>query len=337
MLRAQPQIQPDLIVGHSGFVSTLYLRELYDCPIINYFEYYYRTKSSDFDFRRDLPPGDPVDRLRARTRNAMILLDLDNCTAGYSPTYWQRDQLPREFGAKVQVIFDGIDTSLWRPRPQPSRRVGGWTIPADRRVVTYVSRGLEAMRGFDIFMRFAKQLGRRRSDVLFLVVGEDRTAYGGDARFTGGKTFKQWVLDQDDYDLSRILFVGRLPPSELAEVFSLTDLHVYLTAPFVLSWSLMNALACGATVLASDTPPVREMIRHEENGLLVDFFDVDGMVEAALRVLDDPPAFRSLGEAGVAMIHDRYRLEVCVPEMLALYQDVVLRSAANRPSLRNPQ
>lgn len=329
-LRSRPDLQPDLIVAHSGFVSPLFLRELYDCPVISYFEYFYRTKNSDLDFRSDLPRCEPVDLLRARTRNAMVLLDLENCDAGYSPTRWQRDQLPHEFHPKVRVIFDGIDTSLWWRRPQPSRRIGGWTIAADQRVVTYVSRGMEAIRGFDIFMRFAKQLGQLRNDVVFLVVGEDRVAYGGDSRFTGGKTFKQWTLEQDEYDLSRILFVGRLPPAELADVLSLSDLHVYLTTPFVLSWSLMNALACGAVVLGSDTPPVREMIRHEENGLLCDFFDVDGLVEQALRVLDDPPAFRPLGDAGAAMIQQRYRVEDCVPQMLALYHEVALHSATNR-------
>jgi glycosyltransferase involved in cell wall biosynthesis len=183
---------------------------------------------------------------------------------------------------------------------------------------------MEAIRGFDIFMKFAKRLGERRSDVLFLVVGEDRTAYGGESRFTEGKSFKQWVLEQDDYDLSRILFTGRLPAPELADVFSLTDLHVYLTAPFVLSWSLMDALACGAVVLASDTPPVREMIRHDENGLLVDFFDVDAMVAAAERVLDDPSSFRPLGEAGTKMIREHYSLDVCALKTLAFYQEVVL-------------
>jgi glycosyltransferase involved in cell wall biosynthesis len=324
-LQARPDLRPDLIVGHSGFVSTLFLRELYDCPIINYFEFFYRTWDSDLDFRRDLPSCETIDLLRARTRNAILLLDLNNCDAGYAPTHWQREQFPGEYQAKLRVIFDGIDTNLWRPQENPPRRVGGWRIPPDQRIVTYVSRGLEAMRGFDIFMKFAKRLGQRRSDVVFLVVGEDRTAYGGDLRFTQGKSFKQWVLEQDDYDLSRILFVGRVPPPELADLFSLTDLHVYLTAPFVLSWSLMDALACGAVVLASDTPPVREMIRHETNGLLTDFFDVDAMVEAADRVLDDPQAFRHLGRAGTAMIQEHYTLDACALKMLALYQEVALR------------
>ena len=166
-LQERPDIQPDLIVGHSGFASTLFLRELYDCPIINYFEYFYRTKNSDMDFRHDLPASDLAARMRARARNAMLLLDLENCDVGYSPTQWQRDQLPQEFHGKVATIFDGIDTSIWHPIDDAPRRIGGWDIPPDKKVVTYVSRGMESMRGFDQFMKFAKRICDHRSDVIF--------------------------------------------------------------------------------------------------------------------------------------------------------------------------
>lgn len=323
-MKARPDVKPDLVVGHSGFGSTLFLRELYDCPIVNYFEYFYRPVNSDMDFRPDFPSNE-LNRLRARARNAMLLLDLENCDAGYSPTRWQRSRLPQIFHAKIRTIFDGIDTQLWRPLQAVPRRIGDRTIPQDVRIVTYVSRGFEAMRGFDLFMKMAKRLADRRKDLVFVVVGEDRLCYGGDDKITGEKSFKNWVLRQDDYDLSRFIFPGRVPPPALAELFSLSDLHVYLTVPFVLSWSLMNALACGATVLASRTEPVQEMIRHEHNGLLVDFFDVDGMAATANRVLDDPAEFRHLGRAGLDMIHSRYSLDVCLHELLHLYEQVLTR------------
>ncbi|MFN0055513.1 MAG: glycosyltransferase [Planctomycetales bacterium] len=320
-LQARPDIQPDLVVGHSGFGSTLFLRELYDCPIINYFEYFYRRAGTDLDFRPDFPPSE-MTRLRVLARNAMLLLDLENCQAGYSPTQWQHHQLPVEFHDKVRVIFDGIDTNLWRPQPAPSRRLGNWQIPDGVRVVTYVSRGLESMRGFDLFMQLAGRLCECRSDLIFVIVGEDRICYGGDADHIGGNSFKQWVLSRGDYDLSRFFFLGLIPPASLAHLFNLSDLHVYLTVPFVLSWSLLNALACGTTVLASDTPPVREVIEHGRNGLLTDFFDLDAMTETALTVLDRPQEFRRLGRAGSEMVAQRYSLEVCLPRMLALYQSV---------------
>jgi len=325
-LRQRPDIQPDLIVAHSGFVSPLFLRELFPhVPQMGYFEYFYHAHGSDMDFRHDLPAAPVMDFFRVRARNAMLLLDLHNCEAGYSPTEFQRAQLPAEYQNKVRVIFDGIDTHFWRRVASPTRQVGAVSIPREHRVITYVSRGFESLRGFDIFLQVADRLCRRRADVSVLVVGEDRVAYGGDLRFTGGKSFKEWALARHQPDLSRIHFVGRLPPSQLVHVLSLSDLHFYLTAPFVLSWSLMNALACGATVLASDTAPVREMIRHEMNGLLVDFFDVDGFVAAASRVLDAPREFQSLGEQGARMIRESYSLEKCLPRMLALYKQVLGR------------
>lgn len=321
-LKARPDIRPDLVVGHSGFASTLFLRELYDSAVVNYFEYFYRVRDSDLDFRPDFP-ANQLDRLRARTRNAALLLDLESCDLGYSPTHYQRGLFPAAFRDKVRVIFDGVDTRLWRPLPGAPRRLGDREIPPDVRVVTYVARGLEAMRGFDVFMRMAKVLCDRRRDVIFVVVGADKICYGGDARVTGGLSFKQWVLSRDDYDLSRFVFTGPVSPGELVRVFALSDLHVYLTVPFVLSWSLMNALACGATVLASDTAPVREMISHGENGLLCDFFDVEAMAEAASRVLDAPDEFRHLGRVGVERIRERYSLEVCLPQVVQLYQEAV--------------
>jgi glycosyltransferase involved in cell wall biosynthesis len=246
---------------------------------------------------------------------------------GYSPTKWQRDRLPKLYHDKVRVIFDGVDTQLWRPQPNFPRRIGNWTVPEGIRVVTYVARGMESLRGFDIFMRMAKVLGDRRKDVVFVVVGQDRIVYGGDNEIIGNRTFKEWVLAQDHYDLSRFHFTGLLPTNVLAELFAVTDLHVYLTVPFVLSWSMMNALACGTTVLASDTAPVREMIEHGRNGLLIDFFDIEGLAATASKVLDAPQDYKHLGQAGVEMIQSRYSLDICLPQMLRLYEDATSQRA----------
>jgi glycosyltransferase involved in cell wall biosynthesis len=178
-------------------------------------------------------------------------------------------------------------------------------------------------------MRAANLVCRRRKDVQFVVVGDDRIFYGGDAEFTGKRSFKEWVLGRDEFDLSRFHFTGTLPPTLLAELFSITDLHVYLTVPFVLSWSLMNALACGATVLASDTAPVREMIRDGFNGLLTDFFDVETMANRMEAVLDRPQDYRHLGRNGAEMIRDGYSLEMCLPRMLHLYLDAIAARSAS--------
>jgi glycosyltransferase involved in cell wall biosynthesis len=157
--------------------------------------------------------------------------------------------------------------------------------------------------------------------VVFAVVGEDRVCYGGDAEVTGGKSFKEWVLSRGEYDLCRFVFTGLLPPAELARLLAVSDLHVYLTVPFVLSWSLFDALACGAVVLASDTAPVREVVADGATGLLADFFDADGLADRVGQVLDDPGAFRHLGRAGCELVRERYSLDACVPRMLDLYDE----------------
>ena len=319
VLAARPDIRPDLIVAHSGFVSAVPLQELYGCPIVAYLEYFYHPVGADMDFRPDQTPN-AEERTRARFRNAPLLLDLDAATLGLSPTHWQRDRFPPNFRDKIEVNFDGIDTSIWYPRPAVRpRQVGGVVVPDDIELVTYAARGFEAMRGFDIFMRFAKALYQRRPKVRFLVAGSDRVCYGGDLNRTGGKTFKEWVMAQDSYDLSKFVFLKPMPPEHLAELFSISDLHVYLTVPFVLSWSLLNAMACGATLLASNTPPVQEVIEHDRHGLLTDFFDVDGMVRNAERVLNDPVAHRHLGEAAMQRIQERYTLDVTVPKHIDLF------------------
>jgi glycosyltransferase involved in cell wall biosynthesis len=248
----------------------------------------------------------------------MILLDLDNCDRGYCPTEWQRSRFPAEYQSKLTTLFDGLDTDVWKPNPNAPRRIGTRDVPPGTRVVTYVSRGFESIRGFDIFMRAAKKLCDRRSDVVFAVVGSDRVCYGGDERFTGGKSFRDWVLSRDDYDRSRFVFTGTVPEHELARLLAVTDLHFYLTVPFVPSWSLFDALACGAVVVASDTAPVREVITHGRTGLLVPFFDVDGFADTAGRVLDDPAAYRPVGEAAAALVRERYSVDVCARQFLAL-------------------
>ncbi len=253
----------------------------------------------------------------------MILLDLQTCRAGYSPTHFQRDLFPDEYRSKIDVVFDGIETKVFCRRTDVSRLIAGRAIPASTRIVTYVSRGFESMRGFDIFMRASRIIAREYPDVLFVVVGSDRVCYGGDEKHIRHATFREHVLAGDDYDLSKYLFTGLVPVSTLVDILSLSDLHLYLTVPFVLSWSLMDALACGCTVLASNTAPVLEMIADGENGLLVNFFDVEGLARWAVDVLRDPLAFRFLGERGAALVSERYALEVTLPRLVGLFERVV--------------
>jgi glycosyltransferase involved in cell wall biosynthesis len=335
-LKARPDVRPDVIVAHSAFGSSLFLRELYPkMPVVNFFELFYHPHNSDMDFRSDL--GWPVAEqkfLRSHCRNAMILLDLNNCQAGYTPTAFQKGTFPPLYQDKLRVIFDGVDRALYHGhgealRPplgaRGTRRICGMSVPDSTRVVTYVSRGFESMRGFDIFMRAAKRIAQRLPDVVFFVVGSDKVEYGADTEFTGGKSFKDWVLSREEFDLSKFVFTGRLEPPHLARLLAASDLHIYLTVPFVLSWSMVDAMSCGAVVLGSATPPVVEMIRDGENGLMANFFDPDDFAEKALRVLRDPAAHRPLGRAAEQMIEQRYSLGAVLPQMRRLYDDAVAR------------
>jgi glycosyltransferase involved in cell wall biosynthesis len=344
-LRSRPDIRPDVIVGHSGFGSTLFLRDLYpDVPVVNLFEWYYagNDDGGHLPVRHDLGRSQgPEVMQRARARNAMMLLDLQNCNAAYAPTLYQRSQFPGEYRPKLDVIFDGIDREVYhghaerlRPptRERGTRDITGVSVPPSKRVVTYVTRRYESMRGFDIFMRSAKLIAAAYPDVLFIVVGREGEGYSGDGPYLEGKqSFKEWVLSRDEYDLSKFVFADWVDGSRLSRLLAATDLHIYLTAPFVLSWSMMDAMSCGAVVLGSDTPPVREMIRDGHNGLLAEFLSPEDIADKAVSVLKDPAAFRPLGRAAEQMIEERYSLEVVLPQHIRLYERAMQKRGRTDP------
>jgi glycosyltransferase involved in cell wall biosynthesis len=331
-LRERKDLKPDLIVAHTGFGSSIFLPMLYDAPIINFMEYFYHPVGHDLGYRPEVPLTE-VAVLRSQTKNAMILLDLNNCTRAWTPTYYQRELFPKEFQSKIDVIFDGIDTEVYHRISNPSRRVDKEIqIPIGPRIVTYVARGFEMMRGFDIFMKAARRIYEQFPDVVFVVVGTKRVAYGMDMNLIPEKTFYDHVLSGDDYDLSKFIFTGRVPEDVLANILSISDLHIYLTEPFIASWSMVDAMSCGAVVLASDQKCVREYISHGENGLLCDFFDYEKLAKMAVDVLRDPTAHCRLGEAASRTVAEKYSLDVAIPRLKNFFDDVArtLRS----PSVR---
>ena len=322
-LKVRPDVQPDLVVAHSGFGSSLFLPYLYDAPIINFFEYFYRPVGQDVGYRPELPVTEGM-LLRNRCRNGMILLDLDNCDRGWCPNHYQRGLFPPEFRDKIEVIPEGIDTALYR-RSNVALRCNGGKVPTDMKVVTYVARGFELMRGFDIFMRAAQIIARECPNVIFVVVGSDRACYGCDEEVIGGGSFRNYVIRSQRCDLSRFAFPGHLSESELAQVLSISDLHVYLTVPFVPSWSLLDAMSCECVVLASDQACTREYITHGQNGLLCDFFDVDGIAAQAAKVLKDPSQYAPVGTAARRTVEDHYSLEVSLPKIKTFFEQVAAK------------
>jgi glycosyltransferase involved in cell wall biosynthesis len=325
VVRSRPDLRPDLVVSHCGLGPSLFLHEVLSCPFVHYFEYYLGRPHRDLTYRVDLPPV-PFAPFYPRCINAGTLLGLVDVPRGYTPTHYQRQSFPERFRSRIEVHFDGIDTELYRLRrgqaasAQLTSLLGGRALPDGTRLVTFVARGLESMRGFDLFLRLAGRISRQRPDVLFAVAGGDMSYYGWDQQITGGISFKQWAQARGDCDPARLVFLGQVEPEQLAVVLARSDLHVFLTVPFVLSWSLFNALACGCVVLAADVEPVREVIEPGVNGLVGALFDIDQLTETALRVLADPAIYRPLGQAARARMEEHYSLEVAVPALKTYFE-----------------
>jgi glycosyltransferase involved in cell wall biosynthesis len=333
-LRSVPQVQPDLVVGHASFGTILYLRNLYPCPFIAYYELLPPPFWSDgMILRKEFPPPEEI-RLFNATYHALTYLHLHAVDAAYTPTHYQHSTAPPELQHKIRVIFDGVDTGVFQPRtvPRPAQ-FHGLTLGPDTKVVTYVSRGLESIRGFDIFMEVAARLTREFDDIAILIAGEERTCYGHEQHHIGQQSFKQYVLSRGNFDPNKFHFLGRIPITDLATLYNLSDLHVYLTVPYVLSWSLVQAMSSGCRILGSDTAPVQEVIDHEVHGLLADFYDVEGLTAQALRVLRDPAQFRPLGEAARQRVLERYELRRCADTLAQFFEEVTAQAAgqANPP------
>ena len=307
---------PDVIYGHSGWGPTLFIKDIFpQAKLLCYFEWFYRDKGSDVGF----DPAEPVtadDRLRIRIKNTPILTDLYSCDAGLCPTLWQRNQFPKEYHNKLNVLHDGIDTQYFSP--QKGKKLILPSIGLDlsdvKEIVTYVSRGMEPYRGFPQFMESVSLLQKRRKNCHVVVVGEDRVAYG--RSLPDGKTFKQLMLETLDLDLSRLHFTGRLSYPQYLQVLRASSAHVYLTRPFVLSWSMLEAMSTGCLIIASNTPPVTEVINDSVNGILVDFFSPQDIVEKLENVLDNPDEMEALRMNARKTIIEKYRLDDLLPKHL---------------------
>lgn len=335
MLKQRPDIQPDLIVAHTGFGSSLFLPFLYDAPIINFVELYYRPVGGDVGFRKELPVSEET-LLRLQTKNAMIQADLANCDRGWTPTQYQRDFFPPEFRSKIEVIFDGIDTAIYHRRDNPQRLINGKLLtPPGKRIVTYVARGFEKMRGFDIFMEASRLIAEQYPDVLFVVVGKDTVHYGSDLKYFKEATYREHLLASGRYDLSKYLFTGFVSEETLAEILSISDLHIYLTEPFIASWSMVDAMSCGVVLLASDQRCVREYVEPGKNGLLVDFFDVEGLAKQAVEVLRDPVAYRPLAEAAMQAVRENYSVDVAMPRLKTFFETVAAKKREPSTLMKN--
>jgi glycosyltransferase involved in cell wall biosynthesis/parvulin-like peptidyl-prolyl isomerase len=311
---------PDVVYGHSGWGPTLFIKDIFpQAKLLCYFEWFYHAHGSDADF----DPNESLnadDEARIRIKNSPILLDLYSCDSGLSPTYWQRQQFPSEYQSKINVIHDGIDTDFFRPKPGAKLVLPSKNLDLSHvdEIVTYATRGMEPYRGFPQFMEAVALLQQRRPNCHVVVVGENRVAYG--KKLADGQTYKDLMLDKFPIDQSRIHFTGWLPYEEYLQVLQASCAHVYLTRPFVLSWSLLESLCTGCLVVASRTAPVMEVIQDGVNGLLADFFSPEEICERIEEALNHPDKMASIRAKARETVEKYYNLSVLLPKHLQWIQ-----------------
>lgn len=312
--------KPDVIMSHSGWGGNMFLKDLFpDAKLLTYFEWYYHCHGSDGEFFMDEPYG-PNDELRLRLKNTPILHDLAAMDWGQSPTLFQQSMLPDVFRDRVSVLHDGVDVDFFSPAEGTKLKVGDVELTAEDEVITYVARGMEEYRGFPQFMEAVSILQKQRPKLHVIMLGNDRVAYG--APREDGKSYKEWALEEFDFDHSRLHMMGLQSLDFFRDMMRITSAHIYLTAPFVLSWSLMEAMSTGAVIIGSDTAPLHEVITHGENGLLTPFFEVDKLVDQVNQVLNNKSEFRSCGVQARETIVASYATRDLLPKYKQLIENV---------------
>jgi glycosyltransferase involved in cell wall biosynthesis len=313
---------PEVIVVHPGWGEALFVRDVFPAArVLVFAEFFYAADGTDFNFDPEFSRDSLAARARLRLKNSVHLHALQDADGGYAPTIWQHRQIPALHRGRFEVIFDGIDTTVVRPEPAAMvqlQRAGVKLVPGDE-VITFVNRNLEPYRGFHTFMRALPALLRERPNARVLIVGTDEVSYG--SKPAGGGTWRQVMLAEVGAQLpmERVHFLGRVPYADYLRILQVSACHVYLSYPFVLSWSCVEALAAGCLVVGSRTAPVEEVIQHGDNGFLFDFFDPAALAAQVAEVLDKRATLSALRERARQGVVERYDLQtVCLPQLMRL-------------------
>lgn len=303
---------PNIIYGHSGWGPTMFMKDIFpDVPLICYFEWFANAEGADTGFG-----GATIDehqKAGLRCSNTPILIDLYSCDGGLSPTRWQQEQFPKEFHNKIKVLHDGVETDFYKPNIGAKFLIKdkNLELTTEDEVITYATRGMEPYRGFPQFMEAVEKLLKKRPNAHFVIAGEDKVFYRGKLP---NKTYKELMLEELDIDLNRVHFVGPLSYADYAKLLQISSVHVYLTVPYVLSWSILDAMSTGCCIVASDTKPVQEVIIDNYNGLLADFYDINQIVEKIEYGLDNKQKMENIRNNARKTIIDNYALEKLLPQ-----------------------
>ncbi len=319
---------PDVIVAHPGWGESLFLKDVWPAARLGiYCEFYYRMEGADVGFDPEFQRVEPEQACRLRMKNANFELHFPLAQGGLSPTSWQRSVFPESFQPRIDVMHDGIDTLRVRPDPSASLELGTRAgeriaLRAGDEIITFVNRNLEPYRGWHIFARALPALLRERPHARVLIVGGNEVSYGAPPPAGpdgASRTWRQVMLQevQGELDLSRVHFLGRIPYGRFVTLLQVSMVHVYLTYPFVLSWSLLEAMSAGSAIVASDTAPVREAVIDDHTGLLVDFFDGEALVRRVVELLEQQALRARLAQAARLHAVQHYDLRrKCLPGQL---------------------
>jgi glycosyltransferase involved in cell wall biosynthesis len=329
-------VTPDIIVGHCGWGETLFVKDVFPhVPLLSYFEFFYHSHGADVGFDPEFAPWIEGDYARLQVRNAVNRLAFAETDWGHTAMAWQRSLFPAAMQKRIWSLHEGVDTQKVRPDPEAWIQLAreNQVITRKDEVITYVSRNLEPYRGFHIFMRALPEILRRRPRAHVLIVGGDGLSYSDPPPYGG--SFRQMLLTEvgERIDMSRVHFLGQVSYEIYLNVLQVSSVHIYLTYPFVLSWSFIEAMSAGCVIIGSATPPVLEVLRDRENGLAVDFFSVDAICDRVDEVLDDPCRGQALGEtARATAIRDFDTSSVILPRWEQLLNTLAdRRTPAEQP------
>ncbi len=310
---------PDIIVAHPGWGESMFLKEVWPKARLGlYCEFFYHPEGLDIGFDQEFANSDLENPCRIALKNTNYLYNINQADAGLAPTEWQARTFPESFRSKITVSHDGVDTSAVKPNKDVVVTINGsLKLTRGDQIVTYVARNLEPLRGAHIFLRAVPKILRENAEARILIAGKDDVGYGpGPAR---GGTWKEFLLNEikpqlKDSEWGRLHFVGHLPYHYFLNLLQVSSVHVYLTYPFVLSWSLLEAMSVGCAVVASRTGPVTEVITDDSTGKLVDFFDIEGLAQQVGELLNDPQKRTVLGREARGLAIQNYDLtRVCLP------------------------